>query len=109
MNNVKNDDYYMNKIIKDMNFIASNMSGASFNEFEENEVLQDSMMFRLIQISENAKALSDSFKKEHMDVPWSDIYGLRNRIVHEYGNVDMTIVYETLKKDIPEVLDLLEV
>ena len=65
------------------------------------------MLFRMIQLSENAKKLSEEYKMMHGDIPWSDMYGLRNRIVHDYGNVDLEIVYETLKNDIPELLDLL--
>ena len=68
--------------------------------FCADEVLQDSMMFRLIQISENAKRLSDQFRDEHPEIPWTAVYGLRNRIVHEYGNVDLSIVFNTLKYDI---------
>ena len=36
------------------------------------------------------------------------VYGLRNRIVHDYGSVDLGIVYDTLKDDIPELLHLIE-
>ncbi|MGI6501215.1 MAG: DUF86 domain-containing protein [Anaerostipes sp.] len=73
----------------------------------KNEILLDSMLFRMIQISENAKRLSDDYKQNRENVPWNALYGLRNRIVHDYGNVDINIVYETLKHDIPELLDLL--
>lgn len=101
MDNIKNDAYYIDKLLKDMSFIIGNMSGVTVNDFGENEILQDSMMFRLIQISENAKKLSDGYKENHSDIPWTAIYGLRNRIVHEYGNVDLSVVYETLSNDIP--------
>lgn len=65
------------------------------------------MSFSLVQISEDSKNLSDEYKTNHNQIPWTDIYGLRNRIVHYYGNVDLTIVFETLKNDIPEVLKLI--
>ena len=93
MNNIKDDGYYLQKIRKDLNFI--------------NEVLQDSMMFRLIQVSENARKLTDAFKEEHNQVPWGDVYGLRNRIVHDYGMVDLHVVYVTLIKDVPELMNSL--
>jgi len=48
------------------------------------------------------------FKKTYPSIPWRAIKGLRNRIVHEYGNVDLTIVYDTVKKDIPELIGILE-
>lgn len=43
----------------------------------------------------------------HVVVPWNALYGLRNRIVHDYGNVDLNVVYETLKNDIPELLEVI--
>ena len=61
----------------------------------------------MIQISENAKKLSDEYKRTHGNVPWSALSGLRNRIVHDYGNVDLNVVYDTLKNDIPELLDII--
>lgn len=64
------------------------------------------MMFRLIQISENARKISDSYKNNHGYIPWNSIYGLRNRIVHDYGNVDFNIVYNTVKYDIPALKEL---
>jgi uncharacterized protein with HEPN domain len=107
MDNIKDDHYYLSRIIFDMQFINKHMRNTSPDKFNKNEVLQDSMMFRLIQISENAKRLSEQYKSGYCDVPWNDIYGLRNRIVHEYGHVDLKIIYETLVNDIPEVLQLL--
>lgn len=48
------------------------------------------------------------FKTEHSRIPWGDVYGLRNRIVHDYGMVDLHIIYMTLVKDIPALKNNLE-
>lgn len=65
-------------------------------------------MFRLIQISENSDKLTSEFKLYHCEIPWKAMKGMRNRIVHEYGNVDMSVVYDTITNDIPELLKELE-
>jgi len=52
--------------------------------------------------------MTDEYKKEHSQIPWNALYGLRNRIVHDYGSVILDVVYDTLKNDIPEMLDLME-
>ena len=104
MDNVKNDGYYVSKIAEDLAFIVKHTKGVDKEELSNNEILLDSMLFRLIQISENAKRLSDEYKAKHSEVPWTAIYGLRNKIVHDYGNVDLEIVYSTLKDDIPELI-----
>ncbi|MBQ9745632.1 MAG: DUF86 domain-containing protein [Clostridia bacterium] len=108
MNNIKNDEYYLEKLLKDMNFIVLHMEGVSLSELEKNEILLDSMFFRLIQVQENAKKLSDVYKLSHKNIPWLDIAGLRNRIVHDYGNVDLSVVYATLKDDIPWLIAEME-
>ena len=48
--------------------------------------------------------LSESFKLLHSAIPWRAIRGLRNRLVHEYGNVDISVIYDTVKNDIPALL-----
>ena len=106
MDNKKTNQYYLQKVITDLRFIIAHTKDISQGELEENELLVDSVMFRLIQISENSDRLSEEFK--HATIPWRAMKGLRNRIVHEYGNVVLSIVYDTVKKDIPELLEDLE-
>ena len=108
MDNVKTDSYYIEKIRKDLEFIVEHMRNVDIEELNANEVLLDSMMFRMIQLSANAKKLTDEYRLIHADIPWGAMFGLRNRIVHDYGNVDLKVVYETLKYDIPELLELLK-
>ena len=103
MDNKKDNIYYLNKIVKDLGFIIEHTSGISKEKLQQDEVLQDCIMFRLIQVSENAARLADDFKQRYREVPWQAIKGMRNRIVHEYGNVDLTIVFDTVTKDIPKL------
>ena len=84
------------------------MKNVEIEDLNHNEVLLDSMLFRMIQISENSKSLSDEYKKINNNIPWTAMNGLRNRIVHDYGNVDLNIIYDTLKNDIPELLQMLD-
>ena len=78
MDNVKNDRYYIQKIRNDLQFIVQHMK------------------------------VSDEYKEKRGYIPWNAMYGLRNRIVHDYGNVDLNIVFETLKNDIPELLEMIK-
>ena len=62
MDNVKNDHYYIQKIRQDLEFMVMHMKDVDIEELNANEILLDSMMFRMIQLSENAKKLSDTYK-----------------------------------------------
>lgn len=108
MDNVKTDRYYTDKIISDLSFVLAHTDGLTQDELESNEVLVDSVMFRLIRVSKNSGKLSDAFKASHSSIPWRAVKGLRNRIVHEYGNVDMSVIYNTLKNDIPVLIEELK-
>ena len=108
MDNIKNDAYYIKKMLKDIKFIIENTKKISLSELENNEILCDSVMFRLIQISESSVKLTSEFKDSHIDIPWQSIKGIRNRIVHEYGNVEFDIVYQTITEDIPIICNKLD-
>ncbi len=108
MDNVKNDAYYVGKILKDLRFIISHTQNLTLEELENNEILCDSILFRLIQISENSLKLTSAFKEKHKEMSWQAMKGMRNRIVHEYGDVQLDIVYQTVTQNIPELCKLLE-
>lgn len=107
MENPKNDRYYADKMLTDLLYIEKHMRGISMEAFYQDELRQDAMMFRLIQVSENAQKLSPEYKALRPQIPWRDVYGLRNRIVHDYGAVDLRVVYLTLAKDIPNLIDII--
>lgn len=69
MDNVKTDSYYVEKIRKDLEFIVDHMQNVDIEELNANEVLLDSMMFRMIQLSANAKKLTDEYRLTHGDIP----------------------------------------
>ncbi len=101
MDNEKNDFYYLDKIKNDLKFIMDHTLNKSEQDIEENEILLDSIMFRIIQISENNNHLSLDFKSKHPTIPWASIKGMRNKIVHEYGVINITIIYDTITNGIP--------
>ncbi len=108
MDNIKNDAYYIKKMLKDIRFIMEKTDGITPDGLKEDEVLCDSVMFRLIQISENSVKLTAEFKMQCDDIPWQAIKGMRNKIVHEYGDMEIDIVYQTITEDIPEICRKLE-
>lgn len=107
MDNIKNDIYYIKRMIKDIQFLIRNTKGLKYEDLQSNEILCDSILFRLIQISENSGKISNEFKKKHTTIAWSSIKGMRNKIVHQYGDVDLEIIYDTVTKDIPEVFEII--
>ena len=108
MDNKKDDKYYLGKVLDDLKFLIEHTHGKSYNEVEADPVLIDCIMFRLVQIAENSDKLTQEFKMKHKAIPWREIKGLRNRIVHDYGFIDLTIIYDTVMNGIPEMYLMLK-
>jgi uncharacterized protein with HEPN domain len=77
------------------------MRGKSRAEFDADEVLRLAVIHLLQTIGEAARRVSDGFRHQHSDVPWAQIVGMRNRIVHDYLNVDFDIAWQVATADIP--------
>lgn len=78
-------------------------------DFESDSMRVEACVFNLMQIGELAKQnLSNEAKDNLSNIPWKQIYGLRNRIVHGYSGVDMNIVWETIRYDLPSLLNELK-
>ena len=108
MDNKKDNRYYLKKITTDLTFIREHTAGLTQEDLEQNEVLVDSCLFRLIQVAESSDKLTPEFKASYSTIPWRAMKGMRNRIVHEYGSVDLSVVFDTVMNDIPQLLALLK-
>lgn len=109
MNNLKNDSYYVGKALEQVNIIYEHLKGVeSLDELLADDVRLDAIMFRLIQLVEQIKYLSAEYKKVHHWIPWGDIIGFRNGIVHEYGATDYSIVWEVLSRYLSDLKELFE-
>lgn len=76
----------------------------SFEQFQESKRVQRSVSFSILQIGELAKDLTEDFIRETQgQVPWKQIRGMRNMVVHDYGSVKLEIVWNTLTADIPSL------
>lgn len=53
-------------------------------------------------------SLQADFREQHRAIPWSELYGLRNRIVHDYEGVNLKLVWEIIENDLPELIRVLE-
>ena len=70
----------------------------------ENIMVQDAVVRKMEIIGEAARALIQNIREEdYPDIPWQKIIGMRNRIAHEYFDVDLLLVWDTAVKDLPDL------
>lgn len=93
------------QIIKRCNRVIEKVSNISEIELSLNDDIKEVVCFNLFQIGELANGLSIEFLKEYNKIPWKQIIGMRNRIVHGYDTINLEIVWNTANESIPELIE----
>ncbi len=83
-------------------------SGLSFEEFCSDEQVVDAVVRNLEVIGEAARHIPPEIELRHPDVPWGEMRGMRNVLVHEYFGVNLAILWHTVEQDLPPVIENLE-
>ncbi len=69
--------------------------------FDQNELVQTWVIHHLEIIGEAARAIPQDFKNHHPEIPWGQISGMRNILVHIYFGIDQDIVWQVVERDLP--------
>jgi uncharacterized protein with HEPN domain len=69
--------------------------------FERDELIQTWVVHHIEIIGEACRSLPQDFREQHPDVPWPDIIGMRNVLVHEYFGIDRGAVWTVVERDLP--------
>jgi uncharacterized protein with HEPN domain len=73
--------------------------------FDSDEMLQVWVIHHLQIIGEAAAHISSQFQREHPEIPWGNIIGMRHILVHGYFQIDLTIVWKAVERDLPDLKD----
>jgi uncharacterized protein with HEPN domain len=106
--NRKSPTPFIDDIIKSSSKIQNYTSGLTLSKFKKDELIQDGVIRNIEIIGEACNHLSDDFKKSYPEIPWREIKTMRNRLTHEYWYINLTIVWNTAKKDIPSLIKSLQ-
>jgi uncharacterized protein with HEPN domain len=75
--------------------------GMDIHAFLANELVQDAVLRNIAIIGEAVSKLGKELTERHPDVPWANISGMRNRLVHEYNGINLKLVWNTIQIVIP--------
>jgi len=92
------------KIIDYSEKILTYCNALSKDTFLGDDMLVEACVFNIIQIGEATRQLSDDFMAKYANIPWDKIYGLRNRIVHDYEGIDLPLIWDIICNDLLDLI-----
>ena len=102
------NDIILQKMLRYTMKLVEYCSGYTYDTFISDIKLVEACVFNLSQLGELCRIVDPSFAQAHPQIPWRELYGLRNRLVHDYEGVNLQLVWEIISEDIPELRDELE-
>jgi uncharacterized protein with HEPN domain len=97
----RDDRVYLLHVLDSAERVRRYLDGLDEEAFERSLIHQDAVIRQLGVIGEAVKRLSEGFRADHPGVPWRDIAGMRDKLVHDYMGVDLQAVWETAMGDLP--------
>lgn len=104
---MKDDRLYLEHIREAIQKIASYSAGG-WEEFSRNPMAQDAILRNFEIIGEATKRLGDALKTRHPNVPWREIAGFRDVLIHNYMGVNLKRVWNVIEKDLPSLRQAVE-
>lgn len=98
---MREDRLYLNDILKSIDHIETFVDGQTFGQFSRDEKTVSAVVQKLQIIGEAAKAVSESMKELNPNIPWKEMAGMRDRLIHSYFSTDQQLVWKTVKEDLP--------
>ena len=96
------------KILKYISKVLDYTKDTHYDDFIKDSILVEACVFNLSQIGELANKIDNEFEENHTSIPWRVMYGLRNKIVHDYEGVKLVLIWDIVKDDLPELKARLE-
>jgi uncharacterized protein with HEPN domain len=99
---------YLTDILESAKTVISYLSNISIEEFYKNGILQDAVIRRIEIIGEASSRVSEVSQKKYPDLPWREMKGMRNLLIHEYDVIDIDEVWNTVKNELPKLIKQIE-
>ena len=99
---MKNDATYLAHIAEALDLIIDFTSDGRA-AFMEDKKTQDAVIRNFEIIGEAAKLVSSGLKKEHPEIPWREMAGTRDRLIHEYFGVSLVMIWRIVEQEVPQL------
>jgi len=102
------DRIRLRHIIEEAHEACNFVKGYSFEDFVKDGKTVRAVVRSIEVIGEATSKISGELKNIHKEVPWDKIIGMRNRLIHVYFDINYDIVWQTIQKNIPELIEIIQ-
>jgi len=102
------DSAYLRHILDAVSRIEEYTEDMNREDFLSSNLHQDAVIRQVEVIGEAARKVSEETRKRHTEVPWKDMAGMRDKLIHGYFGVDLDAVWDTVKEDIPRLKTMIQ-
>ena len=99
---------YLKDILSAMDAIESFVEGVDFETFRNNDMLSSAVIRKFEIIGEAAKKVPEGIRQLEPSIPWKNMSGMRDRLIHFYFGIKYELLWVTIKKEIPRIKPLLK-
>lgn len=100
---MKNYDIFFKDILSAIQAIESFTKDISIDQFMEDDKTSSAVIRKLEIIGEAVKNIPDDIKKKNTEIPWKEMAGMRDKLIHVYFGVDYNLVWQTIKNRFPNI------
>ena len=101
---MERDPAYLLDILEASKIAISYIEDVTEETFHQQTQLQDAVIRRIEIVGEAARRISSETQSAHPELPWREMIGMRNLMIHDYDGVDLGMVWQTVKRDLPKLI-----
>ncbi len=105
---MRNQNIYLKDIIESINKIIEFVESMTFEEFQEDDKTSSAVIRKFEILGEATKNITDDTRTKYPKIPWKEMAGMRDRLIHSYFGIDYKLVWTTIKNSIPNLKTMIE-
>lgn len=105
---MRNHSLYLRDILHAMQSIEKFVENIDFDKFKQNDIISSAVIRKFEIIGEATKHIPEEIRQKYSEIPWKEMAGMRDRLIHFYFGIDYNLVWRSIKERLPKLISMLK-